>query len=156
MRTRTFKERHLSLSPLLYRIAYSILRNAEDAEDAVQDTFLRLFEESDKLDEMERPQAYFTVTVRNISLNKLRARHPETAEDETAGMPADRGSDDRMEARDELRHILASLPAHERRILILRHVSGCSFADIAQLTGRTESSIRMLLSRVRRRLHDSG
>lgn len=152
MDSRKYQEKYLSLAPALYRIAFSVLGNAEDAEDAVQDTFLRLCEETDRLAGMERPEAYFAVTVRNISINLLRQRHEVTEAVETMEVSAERGAADRLEARDELHDILGRLSDNERRVLLLRHAAECSFADIASLTGQTESGVRMLLSRARQRL----
>lgn len=154
MKARKFKETYLGLAPVLYRTAFAILRNAEDAEDAVQDTFLRLYEETERLADMERPEAYFTITVRHISLNILRQRRDCPMDDEEKEPSTTRGTADSLEARDELRSLLLRLNADERRILLMRHAAECSFADIATATGRTESSVRMLLSRIRRRLRN--
>ena len=50
MNTQSFEQKYLQLTPRLYSVAFSVLGNAEDAEDAVQDTFARLWEKRNELE----------------------------------------------------------------------------------------------------------
>ena len=74
MNTQNFEQKYLQLTPRLYSVAFSVLGNAEDAEDAVQDTFARLWEKRNELERMENAEGYFMPTLRHISLNMLRNR----------------------------------------------------------------------------------
>lgn len=147
-------ERYLRIAPVLYRIAFSVLRNAQDAEDAVQDTYLRALAEAGRLNLMRNAEAYLATVVRHVSLNMLRQRRDITGPVEEVELPAPGGAADALEARDELQALLGSLPEHQRRVLLLRHVGEYSFADIAALTGQTETAVRMQISRSRRQLRD--
>lgn len=74
MNTQSFEQKYLQLTPRLYSVAFSVLGNAEDAEDAVQETFARLWEKRNELERMENAEGYFMTTLRHISLNMLRNR----------------------------------------------------------------------------------
>ena len=58
----------------LYRVAYSVLRNAADAEDAVQETYLRVLRHRDGLDEIRDPRVWLVRIVWNVVLDRKRAR----------------------------------------------------------------------------------
>lgn len=89
MNTQSFEQKYLQLTPRLYSVAFSVLGNAEDAEDAVQDTFARLWEKRNELERMENAEGYFMTTLRHISLNMLRNRRAATDIAEAHNAPTD-------------------------------------------------------------------
>ena len=89
MNTQSFEQKYLQLTPRLYSVAFSVLGNAEDAEDAVQDTFARLWEKRNELERMENAEGYFMTTLRHISLNMLRNRHAAADITEAHNAPTD-------------------------------------------------------------------
>ncbi len=154
MNPQAFQEKYLPLMPRLYRMAYAILGNAPDAEDAVQEVYLRLWEQAERVERMEKPEQYFVVALRHICITMLRERHEEVElEDVQTELPAAEELSTPRPA-DLLHSALASLAPKVRRIVMLRHVGNCSIDRIAELTGETEVNIRAILSRTRRRLRD--
>ncbi len=151
MNTQSFEQKYLQLTPRLYSVAFSILGNAEDAEDAVQDTFARLWEKRNELERMENAEGYFMTTLRHISLNMLRNRRAvaDIAEAHAATAQAEM---EHRETHGLLKRLLARLSPRSRRVVALRHVGECSFHDMAEITGETEVNLRMILSRARRQL----
>lgn len=159
MKPEVFQERYLPLSSRLFSIAMAILGNAEDAEDAVQDTYLRLWERADRLGDVEQGEAYLSTMVRNVCLNKLRARRHETDVDETTELAdnAATTAQEQLEKADDRSFwskLLDHLSPRARRLVALRHVGEYSTHDIAQLTGDTEVNVRVALSRARRQLKE--
>ena len=141
----------------LYRVAFSILRNATDAEDAVQEAFLRVLRHRETLGEIRDHRVWLIRIVWNISLDrKRRAKtRPETEDiSELARMlPADGlSAEEKVSAAQHHAHVLACverLPAKEREVLILSAFEELSSVEIAGVLGVTESSVRSRLFRAR-------
>lgn len=89
------------LRPRLTALATRIC-GADCAEDAVQDTFLRLWDMRDRLDEYRSLDAFATVVCRNVSLDSVRARRPQTSLEDAADLAASRATaaDAAIEAAD--------------------------------------------------------
>jgi RNA polymerase sigma-70 factor (ECF subfamily) len=147
--------------PRLLRIAERMLRDRQQAEDVVQEAFLRLSRE----DGVDEPGAWLSVVTSRLCLDQLRSaahRREYLVDDETLGAlapatvdPADRVTlDDRVRAA--LLVLLDRLSPAERVSFVLHDVFALSFSEIAETLGRTEDSARQLASRARRRLGDTG
>jgi len=156
MTAQEFQQRYLSLSHPLFKTAMTLLGNTQDAEDAVQETFLKMWQQADRVAEMERDEAYFGTTLRHICLNMLRNRHdgPELDEDMSEAPPGER-ADQAAESRSERSFIYSlacHLPAKVRRICLLRHVGEYSLEEIAALTAEKPNTVAVVLSRARKEL----
>jgi RNA polymerase sigma-70 factor (ECF subfamily) len=141
----------------LYRVAYSVLRNAADAEDAVQETFLRVLRHRDTLDEVRDQRVWLIRIVWNIVLDrKRRAKtRPETDDvDELARVLPSAGlsAEQFAAAAQHHAHVLScvdKLPTKERQVLTLSAFDELSSVEIAAVLGITESSVRSRLFRAR-------
>jgi RNA polymerase sigma-70 factor (ECF subfamily) len=146
---------------LVYRAAYSITGNVEDAEDVAQTLFLRLFER-DFLAGVERnPKGFLYRSAVNAALDLARRRKPpgvlnvsldENATTHAAGVSPGRESDD---LREWLRHALTKLRPQEAEVFLLRHIEGYTNAEIARMLGKSKSAVAVTLFRVRLRLKKS-
>ena len=155
MTQQEFQHKYLPLAPQFYRRALALLGNAQDAEDAVQDTYLKLWNQSGRLEKMEQPEAFMHTVLRNVCLNMLRNRHiTENELDIADKLPEEGDSIGRIEQQGTLRLLLNSLSPKARCIVTLRHLGDYSFKEMATLTGESESNIRMILSRARRFLRE--
>jgi len=149
-------------APTLYRVAFSVLRNPSDAEDAVQEAFLRVLRHRDSLDEVRDRRVWLIRIVWNIVLDrKRRAKtRPETDDvDELARVLAANGlsAEQRAAAAQHHAHVLACvdrLPAKERQVLVLSAFDELSSVEIAAVLGITESSVRSRLFRARNLMAD--
>lgn len=147
-------------SAALYRVAYSVLRNSAEAEDAVQEAFLRVLKHRDKLDEIRDKRVWLVRIAWNVALDKTRRAKTRPENDDIADyarvLPsADRRADDEAISTQEQGRILAlvdRLPAKERQALLLSAVEQLSTAEIAAVLHTTESSIRSRIFRARREL----
>ena len=71
-----FKARYLPLSEGLFRIAFHYLEDSSDAQDTVQDLYIKLWNSKDKLDTVLNPQAYAYTLLRNLCIDSLDGRIP--------------------------------------------------------------------------------
>lgn len=154
MTQQEFQNKYMPLAPQFYRRALALLGNAQDAEDAVQDTYLKLWDQSARLNMLESPEAFMQTVLRNVCINMLRDRRPENGLEATDNLPEEGGRMERMEQRNTLRMLLDRLTPKARRMVTLRHVGDYSFAEMAALTGESETNIRTILSRARRFLRE--
>lgn len=146
----------------LYRVAFSVLRNAADAEDAVQEAFLRVLRHRDTLDEVRDQRVWLIRIVWNIVLDrKRRAKtRPETDDiSELARVLPASGlsADERAAAAQHHARILElvdRLPAKERQVLVLSAFEELNSVEIAEVLGITESSVRSRLFRARNLMAD--
>jgi RNA polymerase sigma-70 factor (ECF subfamily) len=142
---------------ILYRVAFSVLRNATDAEDAVQEAFLRVLRHRDTLGEIRDHRVWLIRIVWNIVLDrKRRAKtRPETEDvSELARVLPENGlsAEERVSAAQHHAHVIACverLPRKEREVLILSAFEELSSVEIAAVLGVSESSVRSRLFRAR-------
>lgn len=154
MSSESFQDRYLPLLPQLYRVALSILANVQDAEDAVNDTYLQLDRQRDRLASMPNAEGYFIVTLRNVCISMLRRRQVMQDVDEV-DLPDESPDDGERDPKPGLwQKLLGKLTPKAKKIVELRHVAECSMTDIATLTGETEVNVRAILSRSRRKLRE--
>ena len=87
MDTVRFKRDYLSLYQKLYRVAYYILESEADAEDALQELYLKLWNLRDHLELIRNPQSYGSLMIRNLCIDRIRKRLPSDAlKEEMAGL----------------------------------------------------------------------
>ncbi len=158
--TRTIPQLVAEYSTALYRVAFSVTRNAAEAEDAVQETFVRVLRHESRLGEIRDYRVWLVRIVWNIVLDKKRRAktRPESediAEHARALPSGDPAADTTAISSQEHARILAlidRLPAREREALLLSAVEELTTAEIAAALGTTESSIRSRIFRARREL----
>jgi RNA polymerase sigma-70 factor, ECF subfamily len=147
-------------SATLYRVAYSVTRNAAEAEDVVQETFLRVLRHQEKLHEVRDPRVWLVRITWNLVLDRKRRTKtkPEMQdiEDLVRNLPAgDLSADEALIAAQGHARILGlidQLPAKEREVLLLSAVEELSTVQIAMVLSTTESTIRSRIFRARRAL----
>ena len=153
-----FKQAYYSLHPKLYRVAYAILKNTQDAEDILQDAYCKLWDDRHKLVDIQNKEAYCVTLVKNFCLDFLRspktALYQETIDDydfpdHTSNAETDLIS---KEAIEKIKTLISRLPEKQKRILDLRIFAGCSQGEIEQITGESPENVRVILSRARNTL----
>ena len=141
----------------LYRVAFSVVRNAAEAEDAVQETFLRVLKNRAKLPELRDTRVWLVRITWNIVLDRKRRSkaRPETDDiaDLTRTLPSsDLNSEAVTISSSEYRRIrglIDTLPSKEREALLLSAVEEFTTTEIAAILSTSESSIRSRLFRAR-------
>jgi RNA polymerase sigma-70 factor (ECF subfamily) len=145
----------------VYRLALWRTGSPEDAEDVVQDVFVRVAEKSPTLGSVRDPKRWLlTITHRRaIDVLRLRKRRPDTPIDDAPFLVAPAADPDReIEARSMSR-LVARLPAKQREVVLLRHFADCSFRTIGRITGvptfTAASRHRLAVAKLRRLLEKS-
>jgi RNA polymerase sigma-70 factor (ECF subfamily) len=144
-------------SGTLYRVAFSVLRNASDAEDAVQEAFLRVLRHRDELSEIRDHRVWLVRIVWNVVLDRKRRAKTRPETDDIADLARvlpvkGLSAEERASAAQHHAHVLAcvdKLPAKERQVLLLSAFEELSSVEIANVLGITESSVRSRLFRAR-------
>ena len=152
-----FQNEWLSLAGEFYRVAFYILEDEAEAEDAVQELFLKLWSGRDALDGIRNPKGYGIRVLRNLCLDRVRrSRKMETPavlpELEWPGR-----QDEAVDEKERLAKVLdaiKSLPDRQREVLTLRTLDGLSYEEIAERTGMNQLTLRVLLSQARRKLRN--
>jgi len=159
--------------PLMFSIAYRMTGSVSDAEDIVQEAFLRAGKDAAKDAEVESPKAYLATITTRLAIDHLRSARVRREsyvgtwlpEPLLAGAPvgpaASRGDTDPAElaeTSDSLSMaflvLLESLAPAERAVFLLREVFGYDYGDIAGITGKTEAACRQTFARSRRRIDE--
>jgi RNA polymerase sigma-70 factor, ECF subfamily len=146
-----FRDHH----QLVYRTAYGVTGNAEDAEDVLQTIFLRLLRRELPPDLQKNPKAYLYRAAVNVSLNAIRLRRRQVLTDQPERFEAAVDSSESAtleELHDVLYQAIAKLDPDAAQILILRYVHKYSDAEIANLLGKSRTVIAVRLFRSRARL----
>src|SRR5215470_222590 len=146
----------------LRAVAYRLLGSMSDAEDAVQDTWLRLT--SADTSEVSNLGGWLTTVVARVALNMLRARkhrHEVPVGDSWPPAPGHGGDPEKEAALADsvglaLLVVLETLAPAERLAFVLHDMFAVSFEEIAPIVGRSPDATRQLASRARRRVQGSA
>jgi RNA polymerase sigma-70 factor (ECF subfamily) len=140
----------------LYRVAYSLLRHAQDAEDAVQDALLKLYR-GESWRGMQDERAFLARVVWRAALDR-RAARPDTAADEAADLriPDARPTPEfAAAAGDEqalLQQLIEALPEELKQPLLLSAMEEMTSREIGEVMGLPEGTVRTRLMRARSEL----
>jgi RNA polymerase sigma-70 factor (ECF subfamily) len=139
----------------VFRVAYSLVRNHADAEDVVQETFLRTMKKG-RLDGIENHRAWLTKIAWRLALDRAKQIPPEPLEPMLETLrAAEGGLDDVLEEQQRselLRGLLQTLPSDLREVTVLSTVEEMTSGDIAMVLGIPEGSVRTRLMRARQML----
>ncbi|AKU18378.1 RNA polymerase sigma-70 factor [Luteipulveratus mongoliensis] len=152
---------HDQLRPLMFSIAYRMLGSVAEAEDVVQDAFLRMHESGV---DASSPDAYATTVTTRLAIDVLRsARHQrETYVGSWVPEPllaADPDPSHRIEMDETVSVafliVLERLSPLERAVFVLREAFDYPYPRIAEIVERAEASCRQLMTRARQHVHDA-
>ncbi|QIK53941.1 RNA polymerase sigma factor [Dysgonomonas sp. HDW5B] len=154
----TFKEKYIPYHQKLYRVAYRLLEDACDAEDVVQEAYIKLWNKRDELTQVENSEAYCVILLRNLCLDFLRAKKKHLFQSTEDTVISDNlVLSDEIETVDEIKHIetiIDLLPEQQRKIIKLRHFDDYSNEEIEEIMGLTSVNVRVLMSRARKKVKE--
>lgn len=158
MDAESFKKMFLPCHAKLYSVAYRLLENASDAEDVLQEAYLKLWSKRGELTVISNPEAFAVAMVKNMCFDLLRSgkylssrQHLPLSEAQNV-LPAESS-----EARDDVqvvKRIIARLPVQQQLVVTLRDVKGCSYEEVERVTGLSSVNVRVLLSRAREKIRE--
>jgi RNA polymerase sigma factor (sigma-70 family) len=153
MELEKFKSNVIPLRGKLYSLAKSLLSNDFEAEDAVQETLLRLWSVRSQLNDHPNIGGFAMQTLKNICIDKLRSKRykiPNESIEITNNAPNPYQYTEQNDEIAIIRQIIDTLPPTQRMIIMMRDVEGYELDEIAEITGSDSSAIRVNLSRARK------
>lgn len=158
MELETFKITVLPLREKMLNFSLKLTDDRADAEDIVQEAFLKLWYIRDKLDEYQSVEALVMQVTKNLSLDKLRTRKPVGPDIETismdSGMKTPAEQLEQQEAVDQVRQLIDRLPSLQQTIIRMKDVEGYELSEIAEITGTQIEAVRVNLSRARKKIRE--
>lgn len=154
-----FKADILPLKDQLFRLAFRITLNREDAEDIVQETLIRLWRAVQE-QELENIQSFGMTVCRNLALdsNEKRERRNISLDEDVHDVVDTQNQPDRLVESKErygmLTSIIDSLPEKQRTAIQLRDVEGRSYKEIAEIMDISESDVKVNIFRARQRVKE--
>lgn len=139
-------------------ISLRMLNGKADAEDVVQEVFLKLWQIRDKLDGYNSVEALAVMMTKNLVLDKLKARKPVA---EAAGLwmqdSGEKSPAELLEQQDAvacIRRLIERLPSLQQTIIRMKDIEGYELAEIAEITGSRIEAVRTNLSRARKKIRE--
>ncbi len=161
MTSSEFKHRVIPVGNKLFHFARILLKDEDEAKDAVQETYLKLWKMKDELSSIQNMEAFAMKLTRNWCLDRIKAKKPVLVEAYTGkfDMREEEGNPHKaLENAESMKHYLRmteTLPEQQRIIIHLRDLQGYEFDEIAEVTGMTVNNIRVNLSRARTRIREN-
>jgi len=139
----------------VYRYSLMVLRNAADAEDVVQTTFMKAYRAFERGERPRNARHWLIAIAHNTCRTRIRdaKRRPQEVAFEERLVDHDAPEHETVDAR-ELLHALGALSFNQRSALVMRELEGRSYAEIAQLLEITTSAVETLLFRARRAVRE--
>ena len=132
----------------LFRFAFSSLRNREQAEDVVQESFARVWEKVKTVD-FAKAKSYLFTTAHHAMVDEVRQRQ-HFASIEDLAPTSERSTQSPYPDVNEILHkALATLPEAQRNALLLRDYEGYSYQEIGDITGMSEAQVKVNIFRAR-------
>lgn len=154
-----FRKIWIPLADRFYRVAYHLLESRDDAEDAVQELYLKILSIPGKLVYVRDPASYGITLLKNICIDRIRRRESRRAEQLEDFMAADAsGPERKMTEKDTLSRVMKEmerLPEKQAKVLSMRVLEGLEYDEIARRTGLSQVNIRVLISMARKTLKKS-
>ena len=156
MDAESFKKVFLPMHQKLYRIAFALTGNSQDAEDILQDAYCKLWNKREEMRQVKNTEAFCVTLVKNLCYDSLRSPQRKQSEEEVESLPMmTTGTSPEAEAieHDEIRlirQLIDKLPENQRQVMHLKGIKDCSLEEIEEITGLSAVNIRVLLSRARK------
>ncbi len=141
-----------------WNVAWRMLQDPTEAEDAAQDAFLKIFEAAPRYRPNASFRTYLYRVVSRLCLDRLRKKHPIYTDRLPPSVSAEPGPPEqigRQETAADVRQALDALPPRQRMALVLRHFEELSYKEIAEAMDTSVKSVERLLSRGRKELAEA-
>ena len=157
MNAQEFKQRFMPFHRLLYRVAFHLTGNVQDAEDLLQDTYLKLWQKRDDIREEAVNQAYLVTLMRNLLRDQQRLKHIDSSAElrNELSPPDERSLEGQIAARDEasqMKNLINQLPKRDKEIIRMHLMEERTYDEIEQDTGLSQGNIRIIVMRTKQKL----
>jgi len=160
MKSSEFKLLVMPYSARLFRMAFRLMGNREEAEDMVQEVYVKLWGMRNELSKYNSIEALAIRITRNLCLDQLRRR--KVKQDALKAERMKEASFSESPARDlekkeeaEMIHtLIAALPEPQRSLVHLRHLEGKEYEEISEMVNMNVNAIRVSISRARKQMRE--
>ncbi|HIB48272.1 MAG TPA: RNA polymerase sigma factor [Flavobacteriaceae bacterium] len=147
----------LPIKDKLYRLAKRILVSQDEAEDAVQEVYLKLWKGRGKIKNYKNPEAFAMTMTKNYCLDRLKSKQAGNLKIVHSNYAHSQNVAREIEANDGVAlvfKIMETLPEQQKIVLQLRDVEQFEFAEIAKMLDSNETAVRVALSRARKTVRE--
>jgi len=157
MKQREFLATVLPYKDKLYRLAKRLLVSSEEAEDAVQEVYLKLWKGKSSIKNYRNPEAFAVTMTKNYCLDRLKSKQAGNLKIVHNNFQNDENLQKQVEANDAValvHKIMETLPEKQRMVIQMRDVEQYNFDEISELLEISEATIRVTLSRARKAIRE--
>jgi RNA polymerase sigma factor (sigma-70 family) len=158
----TIKEFKINLLPTknkLFRMSLNLLNNRDDAEDAVQEVYMKIWKMQHKINSLKNIEAFLMTVARNHCLDKLKSKREKfiSLNDNIINNVKSNYSEknELTDLVDKVKQVMTQLPEQQRTIIHLRDIEGYSYDEIKEITGWDINYLRVNLSRGRNKIKET-
>lgn len=155
MTGRDFSATYIPLKENFYRVAYYLLEDSQDAEDVVQDLYIKLWNSLDSLDAVRNPRAYGITILHNLCIDRIRRSEKMKGGEIKDAVSDAEEIDSALAAKENFERVtraVSTLPDRQREVLLMKAVYDLSYEEIQERTGMSYVLLRVLLSQARSKL----
>ena len=153
-----FTDLVLPFKDKLYRLAKRILVSKDEANDAVQEVFLKLWKGKEDIENYKNPEAFAITMTKNYCLDRLKSKQASNLKIVHSNYQTSENIEKKIEANDGVElvfKIMETLPEQQKIVLQLRDVEQFEFSEIAKMLDSNETAVRVALSRARKTVRDA-
>lgn len=158
----TIKEFKINLLPLknkLFHMSLNLLNNRDDAEDAVQEVYIKIWKMQHKINSLKNIEAFMMTVARNHCLDKLKSKREKfiSLNDNIINNINSDSSDrnDQTDLVEKVKQVMKQLPEQQCTIVHLRDIEGYNYDEIEEITGWDLNYLRVNLSRGRKKIKET-
>ena len=149
-----FKNEIFPLKDKLFRYAYSLLKDRAEAEDVVQEVFMRLWQKRDELINIKNIEAWNMTMTRNLTLDRIKVRKLKLRDLTNAENISEIGSGpdqliERSEVLAGINKLIDSLSEKQKQVIRLRDIEGYTYQEIGEIIGIDQNLVKVTLFRAR-------
>ena len=157
---REFEERLVESSTLAFRVAFSVLRHREDAEDVAQDAFTKAYRSFHQLRDRERFRAWLVRMTWRMALDRQRSNRRRVAREDRVDQPTivEAGLQSRLESEERAQHLwnaIDGLSEKLRVVVVLASIQGHDVKEVAALLELPEGTVKSRLFDARQKLREA-
>ncbi len=156
MTIKEFKTKLLPLKNKLFRLSLNLMNNRDDAEDAVQEAYIKIWKMQDKINSVKNIEAFMMTITRNICLDKLKSKRNKflTLVDDITKVTSSNPYEitEQADLVNKVKQSMQQLPEQQRTLIHLRDIEGYEFHEILEITGWDMNYMRVNLSRGRKKI----
>lgn len=139
------------LSHRLFGFVFKLTKDEEDANDLVQDAFMKLWNNRKKV-EFKKAKSWLFTTAHNAFINFIKKSNRQSRMEEGMDIPVE--SKNRFELKEIIDLAMQKLPELQKSILLLRDLEGYNYKEIGEMLNLNESQVKVYLFRARKKVKD--